>query len=71
VKINKTSSGVSAQNSRQASEQIHTARKHPGRACQHIGERPTNMYAKADLDQYGQDDAERDLPCPWVWILPA
>lgn len=70
MKINKTSSSAAAQNSRLATEQIDPTRKRPVATCKHVGDRPTKMHTKADQDQDGQDDGERDLPCPWVWILP-
>ena len=55
MKINKTSSGISAQNSWQATEQIHTARKFQS-------EPQTQMYTEDDQDQYDDDDDEQDLP---------
>ena len=71
MQINKTGSRVSAQNGRQATEQIHTVRKHPDRACEHVGDSSTNMDTENAQDQYGVDEYERDLPCPGIRILPA
>jgi hypothetical protein len=40
-------------------------------AWEHIGDCPTKMYVEDDQDQYGDDDGDRNLSYPWVWILPA
>ena len=67
MKINKTSSGISAQNSWQATEQIHTARKFQSEPASI----PDQMYTEDDQDQYDDDDDEQDLPMSMVRILSA
>jgi hypothetical protein len=71
VKTNQTCRGVPAQNSWQATEQIHPIRKPPVRTRNQVGDRPANLRPEDDQDQDGKNCDERDLPCPWVRIVSA